>query len=229
MHGPQEPYRRPDQTGTDAGFLTCHVLTAPYSGPERKKRKLGDRRAVEMENILKQTFESIILLNLYQRSEISIVVNVFEADGSLPCAIINATTLALMEAGIAMKDMVIACSVGIYKQNIYLDVNQLELTIGSAYIPLAIESSTEEVIYLQLDNRLSVEMLEESIQKAITGCRQVRKILVTMMRDHMKGVSFCQSSHNNSNSSSGGGTTLSQYSAGATATVGDMNSTDMNL
>jgi len=186
------------------------VLTAPYSGPDRKKRKLGDRRAVELENILKQTFESVILLNLYQRSEISIVVNIFEADGSLPCSIINATTLALMEAGIAMKDMVIACSVGIYKQNIYVDVNQLESTMGSAYIPIAIESSTEEVIYLQLDNRLSVEMLEESIQKAVTGCRQVRKILVNMMKDHMKGVS---TSSNNSS------TSLSQYSIGATATV----------
>lgn len=164
-------------------------MTAPYSGPERKKRKLGDRRAVELESILKQTFESVILLNLYQRSEISICVNVFEADGSLPCAIINATTLALMDAGIAMKDMVIACSIGIYKQNIYIDVNQLELNMGSAYIPLAIESSTEEIIYMQLDNRLSIEMLEEAMQKAISGCGQVRKILVDIMRGHMKSVS----------------------------------------
>lgn len=189
MHGPQEPHRRPDQTGTDVGFLSCHVMTAPYSGPERKKRKLGDRRAAELENILKQTFESVVLLNLYQRSEISIVVNVFEADGSLPCAIINATTLALMDAGVAMKDMVVACSVGIYKQNIYVDVNQLESTIGSAYIPLAIESSTEEILFLQLDNRLSTEMLEDSMQSAIAGCRQVRKILVKLIRDHMKAVS----------------------------------------
>lgn len=212
MHGPQEPYRRPDQAGTDMGFLTCNVATAPYSGSERKKRKMGDRRAVELENILKRTFETVILLNLYQRSEIRIAVNVFESDGSLPCAIINATTLALMDAGVAMRDMVVSCSVGIHKQNLYRDVNQLESTISSAYIPLAVESTTEEVLYLQLDNRLSVEMLQDAMESAIEGCRKVKQILVGIIRGHMRD--------------NGQHAALSQHATGKTA--GDDDDDDMD-
>lgn len=45
-------------------------------------------------------------------SEIAITVHVLETDGSSICAILNATTLALVNAGIAMNDILVSCSIG---------------------------------------------------------------------------------------------------------------------
>jgi exosome complex component RRP41 len=48
------------------------------------------------------------MLELYPRSEINITVHVLESDGSIICSMINAVTLALMDAGIAMSDMYVS-------------------------------------------------------------------------------------------------------------------------
>ena len=50
---------------------------------------------------------------------------------SLLCCIVNAISLALMEAGISMSDMMVACSVGIVRgPDLCLDLSQLESSSG---------------------------------------------------------------------------------------------------
>jgi exosome complex component RRP41 len=52
------------------------------------------------------------MLELYPRTQIDIHLHVMEADGGVLCACINAACLALVDAGVAMKDLVVACSAG---------------------------------------------------------------------------------------------------------------------
>ena len=54
---------------------------APFSTSERRKRRPGDRRSLEITMALKQTFESVIMTHLYPRSQIDIFVPVIQADG----------------------------------------------------------------------------------------------------------------------------------------------------
>ena len=54
---------------------------APFSTSERRKRRPGDRRSLEITMALKQTFESVIMTHLYPRSQIDIFVQVIQADG----------------------------------------------------------------------------------------------------------------------------------------------------
>ena len=68
---------------------------------------------------MKQTFETVVHTHLYQRSEIDVHVQVIQADGGEMSAAINAATLALVDAGIAMQDLVVACNAG------YLDSTPL--------------------------------------------------------------------------------------------------------
>lgn len=127
VYGPQEAGRRGggETQINEQGSISCQVLHAPFSGTERKKRKPSDRKAVEIETLVKQTFTSVVMLDLYQSSEIHFVVNILESDGSTECTIVNACTMALLDAGIAMSDMVIACSVGDVKQRICIDLNMV--------------------------------------------------------------------------------------------------------
>jgi exosome complex component RRP41 len=163
-------------------------MITPFSGNERKKRKMGDRRSQEIETIVKNTFESVILLDLYQQSEIIIVVHVFESDGSLICSILNATTLAMIDAGINMKDMVASCSVGVFKQLIYKDVTQTEQISGSAYIPVATQGLNKGILYIQLDSRISLDLLETAVEKAIEGCSEIHLALAEITKAHIIAI-----------------------------------------
>lgn len=188
IHGPQEPQRRSDQLHNEVGVLSCTILTASFSGTERKRRRAGDRRSNETEQVVKQSFESVVMLDLYPRSEISIVVHILESDGSVICSILNAVTLGMMDAGIALSDMIIGCSVGYLKQNLCQDVTQVEQSSGGAYLPVAIKARSEDVIFMQLDSRLSIDSIEEALRGAIEGCRTIKSILETEMKQAMSVV-----------------------------------------
>jgi ribonuclease PH len=62
---------------------------------------------------------------------------------------------------------------------------QTEQNSGGAYLPVAIKSRSEEIVYLHLDSRLSVERLEEAMAAAIDGCKKIRTIMQDAMKAHM--------------------------------------------
>ena len=192
IHGPQEPARRQQDSSLntqESGFVSVTLLNAPFSGSERKKRKVGDRKSNEIETIIKETFNSTIMLDIYPRSEISINIHLFETDGSVICSIINATTMALVDAGISLKDLVIGCSIAIQKpsQMIYLDATQTEQTWSntSAYLPIAIKCRNQDIVYMQLESRISEELIESGLVKAVEGCKKVQDILEIYLKVYM--------------------------------------------
>lgn len=85
---------------------------ATFSTGERKKTRKGDRRSTEISLIIKQTLESIIMVQLFPRSQIDIYVQILQADGGTRCAAINAACLAIINAGIPIRDFVVACAAG---------------------------------------------------------------------------------------------------------------------
>jgi exosome complex component RRP41 len=173
VNGPQEARQRVG----DKGVVVCRYVNSPFSGFDYKLRRGGDRRSQEIENIIKESYESVILLDLYGHSEIAITVHVLENDGSIMCSIFNAVTLALVDAGICMKDMIISCSSGFVRQTLCQDLIQIEQSAGGAYLPVAMLSKSNEIIYTQLESRLSVENLEIAIQEAVKGCGVIRRIM----------------------------------------------------
>ena len=171
--GPMEPRRAADAL-SDKAFISVHLSTAAFSGNDHKKRRLNDRRSLDMESVLRKTFEGTVMLEQYPRSEIHITVHLIESDGSVICALINAVTLALMDAGVSMVDMVTACSVGQVRGKFCADVNQVEQNAGGAYLPLAVRARSEEILFLQLDSRLSIDLFGDALDVALEGCRRMR-------------------------------------------------------
>ena len=107
---------------------------------------------------------------------------------SVICCIVNALCLALMDAGIAMFDMMSACTVGFVKNGFCVDLSQLEQNAGGAYIPMVIKARTEEIIFMQLDSRLSLDNLEDAMLKGVQGCKQVKQYLESAIRKEKGGV-----------------------------------------
>ena len=99
IHGPLELQRRGDDSN-EKGSLIVRLINAPFSGSDRRKRKAGERKTVEMEVIVRQTFESVVMLESYPRSEINVVVHVLESDGYVLLLNIPTLRLQLIQAAI---------------------------------------------------------------------------------------------------------------------------------
>ena len=62
-----------------------------------------------MQHTISSAFSDTVFTSLYPHSTISIVLHVLSQDGALLAACLNAATLALIDAGVPMKDYIAAC------------------------------------------------------------------------------------------------------------------------
>ena len=174
------------------------------------------RRLTEIGASIRQTFEPVILSHLYPRSEISIYVQVLGSDGGSyrysnqtpfvhqadlhrPCAhlgilptAINATTLALIDAGVAMTDYITSLSVGLHLTQPLLDLSSPEES-DIPYLVVASLPGTGKVTLATLETRIHIDRFEEMLAVGVEGCKilkaemegQVKKRTGTMV-DRMK-------------------------------------------
>ena len=75
------------------------------------------RRLLEIASFVKQTFEPVVMTNLFPRSQIDIYLHLFQHDGGTLEACINAATLALIDASIPMLDYVCAWYSWLYRKH----------------------------------------------------------------------------------------------------------------
>ena len=111
-------------------------------------------------------------------------------DGSLLAALINASTLALVDAGIPMTDYLVACTAGStssYAANDegadpLLDLNtQEEQELPS--LTLATLGATDKVSVLVCESRVQLSRLEGMMASAADGCRNIRGYLDGVVRE----------------------------------------------
>ena len=175
--GPREASRRgKGSTQHDRATLSCEFVSMPYATGEHKPQTHGDRQAAEMSSAIRRVFEPVVQTQLYPRSQIDISICLLQSDGGVRSAAINATTLALVDAGVAMEDFVCACSAGAVHGALLLDLNGqedgagAELSVG--YLPCC-----ERVSFVQLEAKVPLGSMEETLNFAIEGCKQVYHVL----------------------------------------------------
>ena len=174
VYGPRESYiRRLLEPNT--GVIRCRYNMAPFSVDDRK-RPGPDRRSSEISKITADALRPALMLENYPRSMVDIYIEVIEAEGGTRCAGITAASVALVDAGIPMKDIVVGCAAGKVNDKIVLDLSEVEDKEGQADVPIAMMPRTGEITLLQSDGDLSQEEFEEAINLAMEGCRKVNEI-----------------------------------------------------
>lgn len=61
---------------------------------------------------------------------------------------------------------------------------QLEQT-SSIYMPIAIKCHSEEVLYFQVDARISEEALQDVLRTGVSGCRSIRNFMESTIKSYM--------------------------------------------
>lgn len=103
---------------------------------------------------LKQSLSAAIMIELYERSQIDVYVEILEADGGAYCASVNAATLALVDAGICLREYVCACTASLANGDIpLLDVSHVEESTGGPTLCISALPSSEKVALLEMSQR----------------------------------------------------------------------------
>jgi exosome complex component RRP41 len=145
---------------------------APFSVQERKS-PAPSRREIELSKVIRESLEPSIFLEYYPRTGIDVFVEVLQADGSTRCASITAASLAIADAGIPMRDLVVACSAGKIDDTIILDLMDTEDKMGSADVPVALMPNLNAITLLQMDGTLTSEEFEKALNLALEGCKKI--------------------------------------------------------
>ena len=150
-----------------------------------------------MQSTISSAFSSTLLTHLYPHSTIVVTLHVLSQDGSLLAACLNASTLALIDAGIPMTDYIVACTSGCLTSlasssrngsggedggtDPLLDLNGQEeqelpfLTVGTV-------GAGESVVVCVMESRVQVRRLEGMLAVGVDGCKQVREVLDGVVR-----------------------------------------------
>ena len=171
VYGPKEIHPRhlalPDRT-----VLRCRYHMAPFSVQERKSPAPG-RREIELSKVIREALEPSVFVEYYPRTSIEIFIEVLQADGGTRCAGITVASLALADAGIPMRDLVVACAAGKVDGQLVLDLNDVEDKEGEADLPLALMPNLNAITLLQMDGDLAIDEFEQVLKLNIDGCKQI--------------------------------------------------------
>lgn len=171
VYGPRETHPR-HLAQPDKAVLRCRYHMAPFSVEERKS-PAPSRREMELSKVIREALESSIFLEQYPRTSIDLFIEVLQADGGTRCASVTAASLALADAGIPMRDLIVACASGKVDGKIVLDLNDIEDKEGEADVPVSLMPNLDVITLLQMDGMLTPKEFEEALSLAIDGCNRI--------------------------------------------------------
>lgn len=143
-----------------------------------------------MQSTISHALAATLHTSLYPHSSITFSLHVLSQDGGLLACLLNACTLAAVDAGIPMTDYVAACTAGSTSTHAagdegadpLLDLNHQEeqelpgLTVATL-------GTSDKVVVLACESRVQVGRLEGMLAVGVDGCKQVRAILDSVVRE----------------------------------------------
>lgn len=129
----------------------------------------------------------MIQTHLYPRSEIAIHIQVLQADGGILPTAINAVTLALIDAGIALLDYVTSVSIGLHLKQAMLDLSAPE----EADLPTLVVASLPtngKVTLAQMETRLHVDRFDEMLRLGVDACAVLKSEMEAVVKARTRSV-----------------------------------------
>ncbi len=186
VYGPRELHPKFLQN-PEKGVLRCNYNMMSFSGSGERVRPGPSRRSRELGLVIEKALTPVLSLEQYPNSVIDIFIELLQTDSGTRCAGICAAAVALADAGIPMKDLVAAVSVGRVNGRIVVDLTKEEEDEEDAVdIPMAILPRKGEVTLLQLDGLLKKEELQEALKLGIIGCRKIYEIQKNVLKERYK-------------------------------------------
>jgi exosome complex component RRP41 len=181
VYGPRELTPKHLQDPLKA-VLTCRYDMASFSVDERK-RPGPDRRSQEISMVISDALGKAALLNLFPRTGIDVIIEVLQADAGTRCAGLTAAAVALVDAGIPLRDIPVSCAGGKIDGHLAVDLKKEEDQEGEADLPIAILPRTKEILLLQMDGNLSQDEFIQLIDWLTEACLSISELQKKALRE----------------------------------------------
>ncbi|MFH1053338.1 MAG: exosome complex exonuclease Rrp41 [Candidatus Woesearchaeota archaeon] len=172
VYGPRELYPKFLQNPRK-GILRCNYNMMPFSGSGDRVRPGGNRRSKEISMVTTKALDPVLDLSEYPNAVVDVFIELPQTDAGSRCAGICAASIALADAGLNMKDLIAAVSVGNLNGNIVVDLDKDEEDLEGdvADIPIAIIPSTGQFTLLQMDGIITKDQLKKALElgKKVSG------------------------------------------------------------
>lgn len=169
VYGPRELHPKFMQDPKQ-GILRCKYNMLPFAGPGNRSRPGPNRRAKEISLVTEKALLPVLDLSEYPNSVVDVFIDLPDADAGSRCAGICAASIALADAGLSMKDMVVALGVGMVADQVVVDLSYIEENPdwgdSAVDIPVAMIPSTGEITLLQLDGVIDKKNIIKAIEFA---------------------------------------------------------------
>jgi exosome complex component RRP41 len=177
VYGPRDLFPRFLQNPR-SGILRVNYNMMPFSGSGERIRPGGNRRSKEISLVTEKSLSSVVDLSDFPNAVVDVFIELPQTDAGTRCAGICAASIALADAGIPMKDLVAAVSVGQVDGTVLADLNYDEEAYDApvADVPVAVIPSTEEISLLQMDGEITRDQLKEALELAKKVCKNINKI-----------------------------------------------------
>ena len=159
---------------------------APFSTRDRI-RPGYNRRSREISKVTAEALESAVLVERFPRSKIRVEIEILAAEAGTRCAGITAASVALADAGIPMRDMVVGVASGKIEDTVVLDLDKAEDNYGQADLPVGILPNTGEIAFLQMDGDLSPEEFDLAMEYNFKAAKEIHEIMVDALKARYDG------------------------------------------
>ncbi|VUZ44960.1 unnamed protein product, partial [Hymenolepis diminuta] len=189
----------------DEVFITCKYNRPPFinTSGTRQKHSQSDKVSAEYAMTVEEIFTALVRGSIYPNAQIDIFIEVLQSDGSEFSTAVNASSLALMAAGIEMIDFAVASTVGFYGSRLFADLCRYEensrvtrVTVvclpggsvsGSAKFPSGDLGVPQNIAGARLlHTRLSSWLSSEKLVVLIQGGVDVAKVIHAELSDNFR-------------------------------------------
>ncbi|MCY0883101.1 exosome complex exonuclease Rrp41 [Acidianus infernus] len=167
VYGPREMHPRHLALPNRAVLRVRYHMT-PFSTDERKN-PAPSRREIELSKVIREALEAQILVEQFPRTSIDVFMEVLQADAGTRLASLMAASLAVVDAGIPVRDLIAAVAVGKADGVVVLDLNEPEDMWGEADMPVAMMPSIGQINLLQLNGNMTPEEFRQGMELAMKG------------------------------------------------------------
>lgn len=192
VYGPRNLYPRFLQNPT-RGILRCSYNMMPFSSRGERVRPGGSRRSKEISMVTENALMPVLDLEEYPNSVVDVFIELIQTEAGSRCAGICAASMALADAGLRMKDLVAAVSVGRVDDKLIVDLDYSEESYEDgpvADIPVAILPNSGKISLLQMDGQVPKEDLKKLIEMAKKTCRKIYDIQKDALKKKYTGESY---------------------------------------
>eukprot|EP00043_Microstomoeca_roanoka_P030018 m.24263 g.24263 ORF g.24263 m.24263 type:complete len:238 (+) comp9649_c0_seq1:61-774(+) len=167
-YGPMATTRR--QGFKETCILDCDVKFSPFA---KEAHQLTQQTSLERE--LSQSLASClgpcICLSKYPKSVIQVYATVIQDDGAALAAVINAASMALVDAGIEVFDLLAASSVCLDKEGqLHPHPTLADESSSSGSVTAAVMSSLGETTLLHHTGKLSFDQFRKALDQTVEHC-----------------------------------------------------------